>query len=374
MLYWLLYPLTDFWAGFNVFRYITFRATFAAVTAFLISLIFGPRIICRLKELNFIEKIRRGETYKQLENQHSHKEGIPTMGGLLILLSVLVPSLLWARLDLHQIWVAMAAMLWMGVIGFIDDQFKLRGIGGRRGLPESVKLIGQTLLGLGIALFLYSWAESAPWASQLIVPFYKHPLVWDMGLLGVLLIILVVVGSSNAVNLTDGLDGLAIGCVGIAAFACAVLAYVSGHREIAAYLNILFVPGAGELTVFCAALVGASLGFLWFNSYPAQVFMGDTGSLACGAALGTVAILIKKELFLILIGGIFVIEAFSVLSQRYYFKLTRRLSGEGRRIFLCAPLHHHFQYRKLAENKITVRFWICALVFALLALGALKLQ
>ncbi len=206
-----------------------------------------------------------------------------------------------------------------------------------------------------------------------MIPFSKHPL-FDLGFFGIIFIIVVVAGSSNSVNLTDGLDGLAIGCVGIAAFAFAVLSYLSGHIQIADYLNILYVPGAGELTVFCAALAGASLGFLWFNSYPAQVFMGDTGSLACGAAIGVVSVLIRKELFLLLVGGVFVVEALSVLFQTSYFKLTRRYCGAPRRIFRCAPLHHHFQCAGLAENKITVRFWICALICALIGIGALKLQ
>ena len=373
MLYWLLYPLTNWWFGFNVFRYITFRATFAAVTAFVVSLLLGPIVIRRLRAANLGEKVRRGEDYRSIEKEHSHKEGTPTMGGLLILVAVLGSTLLWARLDLAPAWVAMGAMAWMGAVGFLDDLIKLRGRPGCRGLPGRVKLLGQVLLGLGVSWFLFGASETAEWAPQMMVPFSKHPLLY-IGPGAVLFTILVIAGSSNAVNLTDGLDGLAIGCLGIASLAFAVLAYVTGHAGLADYLNILFIPGAGELTVFCATLVGASLGFLWFNSYPAQVFMGDTGSLACGAAIGTVAVLIRKELFLLLVGGVFVAEAVSVLSQKFYFKLTRRLYGQGRRIFLCAPLHHHFQVRQVAENKITVRFWICAIICALLGIGALKLQ
>ncbi|MFH1039306.1 MAG: phospho-N-acetylmuramoyl-pentapeptide-transferase [PVC group bacterium] len=367
MLYYIFYPLRNVWFGFNVFKYITFRAAAAAVTAFLLTIVFGKPIIARLRELKVGEKIRSGRYYETLHQYQKGKEGTPTMGGLIILLSVLLATLFWARLATLQVQVIVVSSLWLGLIGFIDDWIKLRGL-GRRGLPGKVKLAGQVLLGLGIALFLLHHPETSSYAAHLRIPFYKHVVIQDLGIFSIFFTILVLVGSTNAVNLTDGLDGLAIGCLSIAALAFAALSYVIGHARFAEYLQAFYIPGAGELAVFCAALGGAGLGFLWFNAYPAQVFMGDTGALACGGAIGTVAVLIKKELFLILIGGVFVIEAASVILQVISFKLW------GRRIFKMAPLHHHFELQNIPESKITVRFWICAVVFALIGLGALKVQ
>ncbi|MEA1927225.1 MAG: phospho-N-acetylmuramoyl-pentapeptide-transferase, partial [Candidatus Auribacterota bacterium] len=312
------------------------------------------------------EKIRSGKYYEDLHQWHGKKEGTPTMGGLIILLAVMLSTLFWARLATMQIQVVILSTLWLGVIGFIDDWIKLRRI-GRRGLPGRVKLAGQVILGLGIALYLFYHPATSAHAGYIQFPFYKH-FVWNIGIFSVLFTILVLVGTTNSVNLTDGLDGLAVGCLAIAALAFAAMAYVSGHLQFADYLQILYIPGAGELAVFCAALGGASLGFLWFNAYPAEVFMGDTGALACGGALGMVAILLKKELFLLLIGGVFVIEALSVIMQVASFKIW------GRRIFLMAPIHHHFEMKKIPEVKITIRFWICAIIFALIGLGALKMQ
>jgi len=367
MLYYIFYPLRDVWFGFNVFKYITFRAAAAAVTAFLFTVVFGKPIIARLRELKVGEKIRSGRYYEALHQYQKGKEGTPTMGGLIILLSVLLATLFWARLATLQVQVIIVSSLWLGLIGFLDDWIKLRGV-GRRGLPGKVKLAGQVLLGLFIALFLLYHPETSSYAAHLRIPFYKHAFIQDLGIFSILFTILVLVGSTNAVNLTDGLDGLAVGCLAIAALAFAALSYIIGHARFAEYLQTFYIPGAGELAVFCAALGGASLGFLWFNAYPAQVFMGDTGALACGGAIGTVAILIKKELFLILIGGVFVIEAASVILQVLSFKLR------GRRIFRMAPLHHHFELQNIPESKITVRFWICAIIFALIGLGALKVQ
>ena len=366
MLYYIFYPLREVWFGFNIFKYITFRAACAAVMAFLITLIFAKPIIAKLKSLKVGEHIRGGKYYEDLHERHKEKEGTPTMGGLIILLAVMLSTLFWARLATLQVQVIIISSLWLGVIGFIDDWIKLRGF-GKRGLSGKVKLAGQVILGLGIGLYLLYHPETSSYAGHLRIPFYKYVL-HDIGIFSVLFTILVLVGSTNAVNLTDGLDGLAIGCLSIAALAFAALAYVSGHVQFADYLQILYIPGAGELTVFCAALGGAGLGFLWFNAYPAQVFMGDTGALACGGAIGTVAVLIKKELFLILIGGVFVIEAISVILQVLSFKLS------GRRIFKMAPLHHHFEMKHIPETKITVRFWICAVIFALIGLGALKMR
>ncbi len=373
MLYYIFYPLRDLWFGFNVFRYITFRAAAAAIMAFIITVYWGRPIIVKLRQLKIGEKIRRGRYHQEIFELHRKKEGTPTMGGLIILLAVMVATIFWCRLDNLQVRLIVASTLWMGMIGLLDDWLKLRGV-GRRGLPGRIKLTGQVLLGLVISLYLLHDPQTSAVAQQLRVPFYKYPLVVNMGLFSVIFTILVLAGSTNAVNLTDGLDGLAIGCLGIAALAFASLSYVSGHSQFSSYLQVLYIPGAGELAVFCSALAGASLGFLWFNAYPAEVFMGDTGSLACGGAIGMVAVLIKKELFLLLVGGIFVVEALSVLLQVGYFKYSRLRWGKGRRVFLCAPLHHHFEKKGIPESKITVRFWIWAVIFALIGLGVLKIR
>ena len=366
MLYYIFFPLRDIWFGFNVFKYITFRAAMAAIFAFLFTLIFGKPIISILKSMKVGERIRSGKYFEDLHKRHGDKEGTPTMGGLIILLAVLLSTLLWSRVGTLQVQIIVISSLWLGLIGFIDDLIKLKKI-GRRGLPGRVKLAGQIILGLVIGLYLFYNPETGSYAGHLRLPFYKD-VAWEIGIFSILFTILVLVGTTNAVNLTDGLDGLAIGCLGIAALAFAALAYVSGHLQFAQYLQILYIPGAGELAVFCSALAGAALGFLWFNAYPAEIFMGDTGALACGGAIGTVAVLIKKELFLALIGGVFVVEALSVIIQVLSFKMT------GRRVFKMAPLHHHFEMKKIPETKITVRFWICAIICALIGMGALKLQ
>lgn len=373
MLYYIFYPLRDLWFGFNVFRYITFRAAGAAILSFLITVYWGRPIIAKLKELKIGEKIRRGRYHQEIFELHQHKEGTPTMGGVIILLAVMVATLCWCRLDNIHVRLIVASTLWMGLIGLLDDWLKLRGI-GRRGLSGRIKLAGQVLLGLIIGLYLINDPQTSLIARQLRVPFYKYPLVMNMGIFSVFFTILVLVGTTNAVNLTDGLDGLAIGCLGIAALAFAALSYISGHSQFSSYLQVLYVPGAGELAVFCAALAGAALGFLWFNAYPAEVFMGDTGSLAAGGAIGIVAVLIRKELFLVLVGGVFVVEAVSVLIQVGYFKYSRLRWGTGRRVFLCTPLHHHFEKKGIPESKITIRFWIWAVIFALIALGVLKIR
>ena len=366
MFYHLLYPLRDLWFGFNLFRYITFRAAAAAIMAFALTLLCGGRIIGKLRELKVGEKIRNGRHHQAIYEIHKGKEGTPTMGGVIILFAVMLSVLCWARLNSLQTQIIVLATLALGLIGLVDDWLKLRT--KRRGLPGRVKLLGQVLVGFAVSLVLMHHPSTRAWAGQLAIPFYKHPLVADLGYFAVPFSVLVLVGTTNAVNLTDGLDGLAIGCLGVASLAFAVLAYVTGHAAFAGYLQILHVPGAGELAVFCAALSGASLGFLWFNSHPAEVFMGDTGALACGGALGMVSILIKKELSLVVVGGVFVVEALSVILQVLSFKFR------GRRIFAMSPLHHHFELQGLPESKITVRFWIWAVVFALLGLGTLKIR
>ncbi|MBN1527232.1 MAG: phospho-N-acetylmuramoyl-pentapeptide-transferase [Candidatus Omnitrophica bacterium] len=362
MLYYLLYPLHDWWGGFNVFRYLTFRAAMAAITAFLISVIAGPFVIEWLKRLKFGQNIRK-EHVETIYGLHKHKEGTPTMGGILIVGAIVISTLLWADVINKYVLVTLGSFLWLGLVGFADDYIKI--IKKRNlGLRAKPKLLGQVLLGIAIALFVMHFTRIQPTLS---VPFFKD-LVMNLGLFYILFIILVIAGSSNAVNLTDGLDGLAIGCTVIAAFSYAILSYVIGNVKFCYYLNLFYVPGSGELAVFCAAMVGAGLGFLWYNSYPASVFMGDTGSLALGGAIGVVSVFIKKELLLFLVGGIFVIEAMSVLLQVAWYKLT------GKRLFLMSPIHHHFQVLGWSESKITARFWIIAIMLALLSMSSLKLQ
>ncbi len=362
MLYYLFYPLKDLWFGFNVFKYITFRAAMASLTAFLISLIFGPMVIRWLKGLNFGQNIRR-EHVESLYNLHKHKQGTPTMGGLLIILAITLSTVLWADIANRYILLVLASFLWLGLVGFTDDYLKVvhkRNLG----LKPAMKLLSQVLLGLAVSLYIIFFT---PIPSTLSIPFIKH-FALNLSSFYLLFVVLVLVSSSNAVNLTDGLDGLAIGCTIIAALTYSVLSYVTGNFKFSDYLNIFYLQGAGELSVFCAAMVGAGLGFLWFNSHPANVFMGDTGSLALGGAIGVVAVFIKKELLLFLVGGIFVIEALSVVLQVIWYQTTKK------RLFLMSPIHHHFQLLGWAESKITIRFWIIAIVMALFSLSTLKLQ
>ena len=358
MLYHLLYPLADQVPLFNVFRYITFRAAGAIVTALLLSLFLGPWFIRTLRRLSVGQNIR--EVGPQA---HQVKAGTPTMGGLLILFAVLVPTLLWANLGNYYVWVAMAVTTAFGAIGFADDYLKVRR---RNNLGLSVR--GKFLLQVLVAAALGAYLLWLPGFDPVVYfPFFKR-LVWQAGLLYVPFVALVLAGTSNAVNLTDGLDGLAIGATLVASATYAVFTYIAGNRVIANYLQVTYVPGAGEVTVFCGALVGASLGFLWFNSHPAEVFMGDVGSLSIGAAIGSVAVLAKQELVLVLVGGLFVMEALSVIIQVLSFKLR------GRRVFRMSPLHHHFELSGWAEPKVIVRFWILSILFALISLSTLKLR
>lgn len=362
MLYYLLYPLKSIWFGFNVFKYITFRAVMASLTAFLISLIFGPIIINWLKKVNFGQHIRR-EHVESLYDLHKHKQGTPTMGGILIIGAIAVSTLLWADIANQYVLLTLAAFLWFGLVGFSDDYIKIvkkRNLG----LTARTKLSSQLLAGALIALYVMFFT---PIPTTLSIPFIKHT-AFDLGIMYIVFVMLVIASSSNAVNLTDGLDGLAIGCTIIAALSYTVLSYICGNINFSDYLNVFYLPGSGELAVFCAAMIGAGLGFLWFNSYPATVFMGDTGSLALGGGLGVVAIFIKKELLLFLVGGVFVLEALSVIMQVAWFKMTKK------RLFLMSPAHHHFQLLGWSENKIIIRFWIIAIVLALFSLSTLKLQ
>jgi phospho-N-acetylmuramoyl-pentapeptide-transferase len=362
-----LHHLSDRFIGFNVFLYVTFRAIAAAVTAFLFTLIFGNFIIRILIALKLGQPIRGAAEVHRLAELHGGKQGTPTMGGVLVIGSVFVSSLLWARLDNRFVWLVLFCMVYLGALGFADDYLKVTkkksdGISGR------IKLVFQIALALIVtAVFLTSPLLEVQ-ARSLYVPFVKTPVIADMGWFTFIFFLLVIVGSSNAVNLTDGLDGLAIGCTVTVAFAYALLSYAAGNFRIAEYLQVPFYPFAGELTVVCSALIGAGLGFLWFNCFPAKVFMGDTGSLSIGGMIGVVAICCKQELLLVVVGGVFVIEAVSVILQVMSFKLT------GKRIFVMSPLHHHFELTGWKENTVIVRFWILSIIFALLGLATLKLR
>lgn len=362
-----------FYKGLNVFQYITFRTTWATITALVITLVFGGRVIRKLQELKIGQEIR-----EELSHEHQAKKGTPTMGGVLILGSVFLSTLMWARLDSLYLWLALGATGLFGMIGFLDDYIKIvkkRSLG----LTERQKLLGQLLTAVAVwgCLYLvsnYPWNLAIPFFKATAVSEYSQAVTW-IGPIGYLLfIVFVLLGSSNAVNLTDGMDGLAASMTFIAMAALTALTYVTSDGRWSAYLDITHKPEAAELTVFCGALVGASLGFLWYNAPPADVFMGDVGSLAIGGALGTVAILTKQEFLLIFIGGVFIIEAASVMLQVGYFKFTRKTTGTGKRIFLQAPLHHHFQLTGLKEPKIVFRFVIVAILFALFSLSTLKLR
>jgi phospho-N-acetylmuramoyl-pentapeptide-transferase len=363
LLYHLFYSLRHEMSALNVVRYITFRTAVASLTALFLVLLLGPWMIERLRRLQVGQYIR-----EEGPTAHRTKAGTPTMGGLLVLAGILVPTLLWGDLTNRNIWILVLSTLAFGAIGFADDYLKV--VKKRnQGLRGRTKITGQILVGLALGVIVYDFSlwEPTHYSTQVIFPFFKQ-VKPDLGLLYVLFAGVVVVGASNAVNLTDGLDGLAIGCTLIAAAAFTGLAYVSGHRVFSTYLDLLYLPRVGEVTIFCGAMVGASMGFLWWNCYPAQIFMGDVGSLSLGGALGTVAILIKQELLLLAVGGVFVIEALSVILQVGSFRLR------GRRIFRMAPLHHHFELIGWAEPQIIIRFLIVAFIFALFSITTLKLR
>jgi phospho-N-acetylmuramoyl-pentapeptide-transferase len=361
MLYHLLFPLRDSFILFNLFRYITFRTAAATLTALLISLILGPPIIRRLRAKQVCEKIRA-----EGPATHKVKEGTPTMGGLIILFAVVIPTILWGDLTNAYIRLILLVTVWMGLIGFMDDYLKAMKH-QPKGMVGKKKLAGQVALGLllGVLLRVFPPSENFGTASDLL--FFKNYLV-NFGIFYIPLVIIVITGASNAVNLTDGLDGLAIGLIGLCAFAFAGLCYMTGRVDFSRYLSIIYLDGAGELTVFCGAVVGAALGFLWFNSYPAQVFMGDTGALSLGGAFGALSILIKKEMLLVIVGGVFVAEALSVIIQVFAYQTWRK------RVFKMAPLHHHFELSGWKEPQVVVRFWIVGAILALLALSTLKIR
>ncbi len=377
MFYWLLYEqLYPYFSPFRVFRFITFRTAFASLTALFLCLILGPWLISKLRQFQIGQHIR-----EEGPKSHQKKAGTPTMGGVLIVISIVVPTLLWANLANPYVWIALFAILAFGGIGFWDDYAKIRrkhnlGITGRR------KFAAQCLVALIVGAFLLVLRAQGAYSTAMNVPFFKafkpslvidallrNPFTWPFGFVFFFLFLtFIIVGSSNAVNLTDGLDGLAIGLMIIAGGAMTILTYTSGHALFARYLELVPLPGAGELTIFCGAMTGAALGFLWYNAHPAEIFMGDVGSLALGGSMGVLAVLIKQEILLAFIGGVYVLEAISVILQVASFKLR------GKRVFKMAPLHHHFEALGWTESKIIVRFWITGLVMALFALTTLKLR
>jgi len=380
ILYEFLYPLYRYWSPLrvlNVFQYITFRTAYASITALLISLLLGPWLIARLREFQIGQHIR-----EEGPKSHQKKAGTPTMGGLLIVVSIIVPTLLWANLRNRFVWLVTFATIAYAAIGFADDYIKIvrkRSLG----LTAREKIGLQILTGVGVGVVLLYWMNVSArlYSTKLNVPFFKAfapdllidrlfstPL-WILAYVPFLAFVaLVIVGSSNSVNLTDGLDGLAIGCTLIASAALTALTYITGHRVLSDYLDIQFLPDVSELTILCGSMVGASLGFLWYNAHPAEVFMGDVGSLALGGAIGTIAVIIKQELLLIFIGGVFVSEALSVMIQVISFKFR------GKRVFRMAPLHHHFELAGWSESKVIIRFWIASLILALFSLSTLKLR
>lgn len=360
MLYKLLYSLHNVYSPLNVFRYITFRTALAIVTAMLVSLVIGPGLIAHLRRISMTQQIRDDGP-----QTHLKKSGTPTMGGLIIMISVLAAVLLWGDLENMYVWIMIFSLIAFGTVGFLDDYLKVIRK-NPKGLRSWYKFGAQICIAVVIGAILY-FNPKDPYNDILSIPFFKRWLI-DLGWFYIPFSVLVIVGSSNAVNLTDGIDGLAIGLVGIALFANMILVYISGNAKFASYLQVLYLQGTGELTVICGAMLGGALGFLWYNAYPADIFMGDVGSLGLGGALGTLAVITKHEIVLAVVGGIFVIETLSVVFQVASFKLT------GNRIFRMAPIHHHFELKGWHESKVIIRFWIVGIMLALLSLATLKLR
>ena len=355
-----LYPLVKYFTPLNVFRYLTFRSAYAAVTALLMAFLFGPAIIAKLREIKFGQSVR-------LDGPESHlvKMGTPTMGGILMLAAVTTATLLWVDLENHYVWICLGGMLGLGLVGFMDDWLKIKRKNAD-GLSARAKLIGQFAVATAVVLALYF--NATPATTKLYLPFFKNA-VLDLGIFWIPLAIVYIVGWSNAVNLSDGLDGLATGLVIMAVIAIGIITYLSGRPDWSEYLGIPFIRGTGELTVFVLALLGACVGFLWFNAHPAEVFMGDVGSLSLGGVLAILALVVKKEVLLFIVGGVFILEELSVIIQVAYFKATK-----GKRVFRMAPLHHHFELSGWKETKVVMRFWILGGLFAIIALSTLKIQ
>ena len=358
MLYHLLYPLHTALGAFNVFRYITFRTVMAILSALIISFLLTPWLIRKLNEWRI-----KADKREDVPERHETKKGTPTMGGFIILVATIIPTLLWADLKNSYIWIVTLALMLFGAIGFIDDMKKLRNQNSK-GVPGRTKFLLEILFALIISVLIYSQGGFLP---QLTVPFFKN-VAPNLGVFYILLCILIIVGTSNSVNLTDGLDGLAIGPVLTVSATFILFAYLVGNVIFAQYLQIVYVKGAGELTILCGAMLGAGIGFLWYNAHPAELFMGDTGSLSLGAALGTIAVIIKQEILLLIVGGIFVMETLSVIIQVLSFK------WRGKRVFKMAPIHHHFELKGWNEAKIVVRFWIVSVILGLIAITTLKLR
>jgi len=359
VIYEFLYPLHTAFSFFNVFRYITFRTIFASITALLICLLLGRLFISKLQNLQIDQQIRDDGP-----QTHLAKKGTPTMGGILIIFAVVISTLLWANFAVGYVWLALLVTIGFGLIGFLDDYRKLAGRNSR-GISGKTRLAAEIVIAVFVGVILYF---KPGFNTQVTIPFFKTVLP-NLGWGYIVLCAFIIVGAANAVNLTDGLDGLATGPAGICFVTYLLFAYFAGNIKVAGYLQIPYVPGAGELSVFCGAFMGAALGFLWFNAYPAEIFMGDVGSLSMGGALGTVAVITKQEILLAIVGGVFVMETFSVIFQVGYFKLTG-----GKRIFRMAPIHHHFELKGWAEPKVIVRFWIISILLALLAIITLKLR
>ncbi|MCX5808916.1 MAG: phospho-N-acetylmuramoyl-pentapeptide-transferase [Proteobacteria bacterium] len=359
MLYYLLYPLHTTFSVFNVFRYITFRTVLAILSALIISFFLTPYVIRKCHEWKI-----KSEKREDVPERHVEKQGTPTMGGFVILIATIIPTLLWSDLKNSYIWIVTFALLSFGVIGFIDDIKKLRSQRNGKGISGRTKLFLQVLFALLICAFLYS---GSGFITELTIPFFKN-ITPHLGVFYIILGVFIIVGASNGVNLTDGLDGLAIGPVLTVCSTFMLFAYIAGNVKFAQYLQIFYVKGAGELTILCGAMIGAGIGFLWYNTYPAELFMGDTGSLSLGASLATIAVIIKQEILLVIVGGIFVMETLSVIIQVLSFK------WRGKRVFRMAPIHHHFELKGWNEGKIVVRFWIISIILALIALSTLKLR
>lgn len=364
MLYYLSHSLIGHITGLNIFKYITFRAGYAMLTALVLSFIIGKRIIKFLKKWHCEEIIRQDGP-----ERHMGKRGTPTMGGIIVLVSTIIPTLIWARLDNSYVILALFSMVWMGAVGFLDDYLKVKLL-KPKGLVGRYKLFGQITLGMVIGTYLYTGnVYPEQYATMTLLPFFKnHALNYVSGYIYITMIIIVITSTSNAVNLTDGLDGLAIGLTAVSASAYALICYIMGRVTTADYLNVFYLPGCGELTVFCLVLVGASLGFLWYNVHPARIFMGDTGALAIGGVLGTIAVLSKTEILLIIIGGVFVFEVLSVIIQVTSYKLRKK------RIFRMAPVHHHYELKGWSEETVVVRFWIIGFLLAVIALTTFKIR
>jgi len=353
--------------GFDIFRFLTVRSALAAITALLMAFYFGPKIIARLKRDQVDQPIRDDGP-----KTHKKKAGTPTMGGLIILVSVIIPVLLWGNIKSIYIILVLFGTIFLGGVGFLDDYLKVvKKL--PTGLIARYKLMGQVFVGLIVGCAIYYLPEFAQFNTQTTLPFFKN-LNWDFSYLYIPWVVFIITAISNAVNLTDGLDGLAIGTIIIVMLAVGIISYITGNIIYADYLNIMYLPGSGELMVFIAAIIGAGLGFLWFNFYPAQVFMGDTGSLALGGAFGVIMILIKKDLLIPILGGIFFIETLSVIIQRLYFKYTKKKYGEGRRVFKMAPIHHHFEQLNWAEPKIVIRFYIITIILTIISLASFKIR